>query len=122
MSSEKIFKYVLVSSGAFMVLIALGIAAKLFVGSIPSFKGFVLDFFCSAEWNPSEGRESYGALPFIVGTLLTSILAFIITLPFAFDYSILMYLGELVEYGKAKQMFKTPENKRAEEYLTGKFG
>lgn len=38
------------------------------------------------------------------------------------DYSMFMYLGELVEYGKTRQMFTTPKDKRTEEYLTGKFG
>ncbi len=38
------------------------------------------------------------------------------------DYSMFMYLGELVEYGKTKQMFTMPKDKRTEEYLTGKFG
>jgi phosphate transport system ATP-binding protein len=38
------------------------------------------------------------------------------------DFSMFMYLGELVEYGKTKQMFTTPKDKRTEEYLTGKFG
>ncbi len=37
------------------------------------------------------------------------------------DYSMFMYLGELVEYGKTKQMFINPVDKRTEEYLTGKF-
>lgn len=38
------------------------------------------------------------------------------------DYSMFMYLGELVEYGKTRQLFTTPKDKRTEEYLTGKFG
>ena len=37
------------------------------------------------------------------------------------DYSMFMYLGELVEYGKTKKMFINPVDKRTEEYLTGKF-
>lgn len=37
------------------------------------------------------------------------------------DYSMFMYLGELVEYGKTKDMFINPIDKRTEEYLTGKF-
>lgn len=37
------------------------------------------------------------------------------------DYSMFMYLGELVEYGKTKDMFINPVDKRTEEYLTGKF-
>ena len=38
------------------------------------------------------------------------------------DYSMFMYLGELVEYDKTKNMFTNPQDKRTEEYLTGKFG
>jgi len=37
------------------------------------------------------------------------------------DYSMFMYLGELVEYGKTKDMFIKPVDKRTEAYLTGKF-
>jgi len=38
------------------------------------------------------------------------------------DYSLFMYLGELVEYGKTKHMFTNPQDPRTEQYLTGKFG
>lgn len=38
------------------------------------------------------------------------------------DYSLFMYLGELVEYEKTKNMFTNPKDRRTEEYLTGKFG
>jgi len=38
------------------------------------------------------------------------------------DYTAFLYLGELVEYGKTKKMFTSPDDPRTEEYLTGKFG
>ncbi len=38
------------------------------------------------------------------------------------DYSLFMYLGELVEYGKTKDLFTNPKDPRTEQYLTGKFG
>ncbi len=38
------------------------------------------------------------------------------------DNSMFMYLGDLVEYGRTKVMFTNPQDKRTEEYLTGKFG
>ncbi len=38
------------------------------------------------------------------------------------DNSMFMYLGELVEHGKTKDMFTKPTDKRTEEYLMGKFG
>jgi len=38
------------------------------------------------------------------------------------DYSMFMYLGDLVEFDRTEKMFTTPEDKRTEEYLTGRFG
>ena len=38
------------------------------------------------------------------------------------DYSMFMYLGELIEYDKTRIMFTNPRDKRTEEYLTGQFG
>ncbi len=38
------------------------------------------------------------------------------------DYSMFMYLGELIEYDKTRIMFTNPWDKRTEEYLTGQFG
>lgn len=38
------------------------------------------------------------------------------------DYSMFMYLGQLIEYDKTQQMFTNPSDKRTEEYLTGQFG
>lgn len=38
------------------------------------------------------------------------------------DYSMFMYLGDLVEHDTTKQMFTKPKDKRTEDYLTGVFG
>ncbi len=38
------------------------------------------------------------------------------------DNTAFIYLGELVEYGTTQKMFTVPQDKRTEEYLTGKFG
>ncbi len=38
------------------------------------------------------------------------------------DYSMFMYMGELVEYDLTTKMFTQPSDKRTEAYLTGKFG
>lgn len=38
------------------------------------------------------------------------------------DYSLFMYLGELVEYGQTNSMFMNPIDSRTEAYLTGQFG
>lgn len=38
------------------------------------------------------------------------------------DFSAFLYLGELVEFGTTEKLFTVPEDKRTEEYLSGKFG
>ncbi|TFH39545.1 MAG: ABC transporter permease subunit, partial [Bacteroidia bacterium] len=65
---------------------------SLMSGSIPAFKEYGLRFIFSAEWNPTEGREEYGALVFITGTLMTSFIAIIICFPLAFATS--LFIGE----------------------------
>jgi len=38
------------------------------------------------------------------------------------DYTAFMYLGEMIEFGPTEKMFTAPENKKTEEYITGRFG
>jgi len=38
------------------------------------------------------------------------------------DFTAFMYLGELVEFGPTEKIFTAPENKRTEQYITGRFG
>ena len=40
----------------------------------------------------------------------------------ASDYTAFMYLGELIEYGAPEKIFAAPDNKRTEQYITGRFG
>jgi phosphate transport system ATP-binding protein len=38
------------------------------------------------------------------------------------DYTAYMYLGELVEFGKTDEIFIKPQDKRTEDYITGRMG
>jgi phosphate transport system ATP-binding protein len=33
-----------------------------------------------------------------------------------------MYLGEMIEYGDTDQVFTNPNEKRTEDYITGRYG
>jgi phosphate transport system ATP-binding protein len=37
-------------------------------------------------------------------------------------YTAFMYEGDLIEFGKTKTIFTNPENKKTEDYITGRFG
>ena len=38
------------------------------------------------------------------------------------DFTAFMYLGELVEFGSTTNMFTAPNDKRTQDYITGRFG
>ncbi len=84
MIRDKVTKYVLLTASLVILFLSAGMVFFLINGAIPAFKEFGLEFIISSEWDPTEGRENYGALPFIAGTLITSIIALVICLPMAF--------------------------------------
>ena len=38
------------------------------------------------------------------------------------DFTAFFYLGEIVEFGKTKNIFTNPEKKQTEDYITGRYG
>ena len=38
------------------------------------------------------------------------------------DNTAFFLLGDMVEYGKTEQIFSFPQDKRTEDYITGRFG
>ena len=92
MNSDKITKIILISVSFIILIVAGGIVFSLVGGAIPSFKTFGLGFITSSHWDPTDGRENYGALPFIAGTLITSFAALVISFPLSFATS--LFLGE----------------------------
>jgi phosphate transport system ATP-binding protein len=38
------------------------------------------------------------------------------------DQTAFMYLGQLVEFGRTKQLFTNPSKKQTEDYINGRFG
>ncbi len=61
-----------------MIVVFIGV---LTYGAWPSIKEFGFLFITSRVWEPNPDREQYGALPFILGTLVSSILALAIAAP-----------------------------------------
>lgn len=92
MNSDKITKAVLLLSSFVILLVAGGMIFSLVNGAIPAFKTFGLKFIWSNTWNPTSGSEEFGALPFIAGTIITSVAALLISLPLSFSTS--LFLGE----------------------------
>ncbi len=67
---------------ALMILALLGgLTVELFSHALPSIKAFGFGFLTSTDWDPTT--DLYGALPFIYGTVVSSVLALIIAVPLA---------------------------------------
>ncbi len=78
--AESLFKRSLVIIGAAMVVLVLGIFLTLVIESIPSIKSLGLKYLWGTTWDPVN--NVYGAAPFLLGTVLTSFLALIISILF----------------------------------------
>jgi phosphate transport system permease protein len=74
-----------------VLLLVAGIFYVLVSGSLLSVRKFGFDFWRTSTWNPVSGE--FGALPFIWGTLYSSLLALVIAAPVALGIAI--FLSEL---------------------------
>lgn len=88
--TENVFRRTLVIVALLTVVIVLGIMLTLIWQSIPALKATGISYLWGKTWDPV--RDIYGAYPFLIGTLLTSFLALIISIPFSFAVGI--FLGE----------------------------
>lgn len=93
--TERMFRNTLVIMGVLMVLLVLAILVTLCVQSIPSIKSLGIGYLWGRTWDPVQ--DIYGAYPFLIGTLITSFLALIISIPFSF--AIAIFLGEYYPKG-----------------------
>jgi phosphate transport system permease protein len=82
------FRYATGAMAATVVVTAAMIVYQLWVGSQPAWAEWGPGFVIRTQWDPVRGE--FGALPFIVGTLLTSTMALAIALPVSLGIAILL--------------------------------
>jgi phosphate transport system permease protein len=95
LNKDKIFNLLLVSSAFSLLILGVGIFLSLLNASSLALKKFGFSFFNRSEWDPVS--EEFGALPFIYGTILTSLISLLISLPFSL--AIIIVLGEYFKKG-----------------------
>lgn len=90
---DKIFRVLLILSAVVIPIIGGGIVYSLTADASGAFEHFGFwNFIISDDWVTTAGKESYGALPFITGTLLTTILALLMCIPFSLPVA--LFTGE----------------------------
>ena len=91
--NDKIFRWLLWASAILIPLICGGIILSLVSDGYEAFNHFgFFNFLFQKDWDYTSGHESYGALPFITGTLMTTGLALLFCIPFSLPVS--LFVGE----------------------------
>ncbi|MFA3781455.1 phosphate ABC transporter permease subunit PstC [Melioribacteraceae bacterium 4301-Me] len=86
-----IFEKLTLLFAALVLFLILLMTFEMYTGSLGSIKKFGWNFLINSEWDPVQ--EIFGALPIIFGTLFSSFLALIISLPLSLGVAI--FLSEL---------------------------
>ena len=91
--NDKIYKIILFFTALVMPIVCGGIVYALVTDAYDAFEHFgFFRFLTSSEWDYTEGSETYGALPFITGTLMTTLLALVFCIPFSLPVA--LFVGE----------------------------
>jgi phosphate transport system permease protein len=95
--AESAFQSIIFFSALAIVMLLGAVFVSLLLHSIPSIRSFGFAFVYGKTWDPVP-------MPFVVGTLLTSFLALLISLPFSIGISI--FIGEYFKKGALSSLLK----------------
>ena len=79
--ADRAFKLGATVAGTFVLAVIVLMVFQLAFESYPIWEKEGFAFVTGTDWNAIEGRESFGALPYVLGTLVTAALAMAIGVP-----------------------------------------
>ena len=85
---DKFFKGLVIGASVYTLFMVALVFFALADGSVPIFLKEGINFVIGTDWNAVEGRESFGALPYIIGTLVSSTIAMAIAVPISIGIAI----------------------------------
>jgi phosphate transport system permease protein len=85
---DRIFRTILLLASASILLIVAAIFYMMVQNSMPTLERFGIDFLTGNEWKPAQ--EDFGALPFIYGTLVSSLIALVLAVPISLGIAIFL--------------------------------
>ncbi|MEM2883950.1 MAG: phosphate ABC transporter permease subunit PstC [Nitrososphaerales archaeon] len=90
---DNLFIVVTAAASSSIIIIMALMIFKIYDGAAPVFERFGVNFLTGLEWNPVEGMEAYGALPYLLGTITTSAIALVVGVPISLGVAI--FLAEI---------------------------
>ena len=104
--NDKIYRVILFIAALIVPTVCGGVVYALVTDAYDAFEHFgFFKFLTSSEWSYTEGAEQYGALPFITGTLMTTLLALIFCIPFSLPVA--LFVGEYFKGTKIAVVLST---------------
>ena len=104
--TDKLYRIILFAAALIMPIVCGGVVYALVTDAYDAFEHFgFLKFLTSSDWSFTEGNEQYGALPFITGTLMTTLLALIFCIPFSLPVA--LFVGEYFKGTKVAAVLST---------------
>ncbi|NDC82502.1 phosphate ABC transporter permease subunit PstC [bacterium] len=93
---ETLFSWILKFFSVLVVATLVGILATILIQALPSFRDAGINFYTGKSWDPVF--KHFSATPFVVGTLATTVLALLISIPFSL--SIALFSGFYLHPGR----------------------
>ncbi len=91
--NDKLYRGFLFIAALVVPVVCGGVVYALVTDAYEAFEYFgFFRFLTSSEWSYTDGAEQYGALPFITGTLMTTLLALAFCIPFSLPVA--LFVGE----------------------------
>jgi len=87
-TGDAIFRLLMLAMGLFVVAVVLAMIVALVSDSMMSVRQFGFGFVTGRQWNPVKGE--FGALPFIYGTVVSSLIALLISVPFSLGVAVFL--------------------------------
>lgn len=87
-TGDAVFRIAMFLVALLMVAIVLAMVIALSVDSMLSIRQFGFDFLTGHVWDPIKGE--FGALPFVYGTIASSLIALVISVPFSLGIAIFL--------------------------------
>ncbi len=85
---DKVFRTILIIAASTILLIVAAMIYMMVVNSLPTIKEFGFGFLIGSDWQPAS--DIYGALPFIYGTIVSSVIALLISVPISLGVAIFL--------------------------------
>ena len=87
-TGDAVFRILMLLVALFMVGVVVAMVVALAVEAMPSIRQFGFSFLKGQAWNPIKG--DFGALPFIYGTVASSLIALLISVPLSLGIAIFL--------------------------------